>query len=132
MDFFAINLFYQSEDARAVFKDGGATELTTALHEFSEWISQIEKLKSRIIWGNGATFDNVILRNAYQACSLEVPWVFYNDRDVRTIVDLGRTLRNFNLKKDMPFTGTVHNALDDAKHQAKYVSAIYQALKIEA
>jgi len=56
----------------------------------------------------------------------------YNDRDVRTIVDLGRALLGFDPKKDMPFTGERHNALDDAIHQAKYVSAIYQALAVNA
>ena len=34
----------------------------------------------------------------------------------------------FDPKKDMPFTGTRHNALDDSKHQAKYVSAIYKRI----
>ncbi|MCV5871650.1 3'-5' exoribonuclease domain-containing protein, partial [Escherichia coli] len=31
-------------------------------------------------------------------------------------------------KRDMPFKGTRHNALDDAIHQAKYVSAIWKKL----
>jgi hypothetical protein len=48
--------------------------------------------------------------------------------DVRTIVELGRKLLNFDPKKDMPFKGEKHNALADAIHQAKYVSAIYQKL----
>lgn len=34
----------------------------------------------------------------------------------------------FDPKTDMPFEGTVHNALDDAVHQVKYVSAIWQRL----
>ena len=80
------------------------------------------------MWGNGAGFDNVILRSAYVACGLIVPWKHWNDRDVRTIVDLGRTLLGFNPKKEMPFEGVRHCALDDAKHQARYVSAIIQQL----
>jgi len=56
------------------------------------------------------------------------PWFFANDRDVRTIVDLGRQLRNIDPKKDLELEGTAHNALDDAKFQVRYVSAIYQAL----
>ena len=31
-------------------------------------------------------------------------------------------------KRKMPFDGVAHNALADARHQAKYVSAIWQKL----
>lgn len=37
-------------------------------------------------------------------------------------------LIGFDPKRDMPFKGTRHNALDDAIHQAKYVSAIWKKL----
>ena len=80
------------------------------------------------MWGNGAGFDNVIMRSAYQATNLVEPWLHWNDRDVRTIVDLGRTLLGFDPKKELPFEGVRHSALADAKHQARYVSAIYQRL----
>lgn len=50
-----------------------------------------------------------------------------NDHDVRTIVTLGRSI-GFDPKMDMPFDGERHNALADARHQAKYVSAIWQKL----
>jgi hypothetical protein len=79
------------------------------------------------VWGNGASFDNVILRGAYERCHHIVFWNWYNDRDVRTIVDLGRAV-GFDPKRNMTFYGERHNALADAIHQAKYVSAIYQRL----
>ncbi|HEM0000754.1 TPA: 3'-5' exoribonuclease, partial [Escherichia coli] len=47
--------------------------------------------------------------------------------DVRTIVQLGEAV-GFYAKNMIPFEGTPHNALDDARHQAKYVSAIWQKL----
>ncbi|MDE9484396.1 3'-5' exonuclease, partial [Xenorhabdus bovienii] len=78
-------------------------------------------------WGNGSSFDNVILRNFYERANYRVPWRWYADRDVRTIVQLGRDI-GYDPKTDMPFTGERHNALDDAIHQAQYVSAIYQKL----
>ncbi|EQA7358075.1 3'-5' exonuclease [Enterobacter hormaechei] len=49
------------------------------------------------------------------------------DRDVRTVVEMGKAI-SFDPKRDMPFEGTRHSALDDAIHQAKYVSAIWQKL----
>lgn len=118
----------QSDEARAVFSAEDKVSLKDALGEFTEWISQIEEFKDRIVWGNGATFDNVIVGNAFKAARMRQPWPFYGDRDVRTIVDLGRQLRGVDPKKEMQLEGVAHNALDDAKHQARYVSAIFKAL----
>jgi hypothetical protein len=79
------------------------------------------------VWGNGANFDNVILRSAYDRAGQTCPWQFWNDSDVRTMVLLGKQL-GFDPKRNMPFDGVAHNALADARHQAKYVSAIWQKL----
>lgn len=76
------------------------------------------------VWGNGVAFDNVIIRNAYDHSP---PWKFWNDRDVRTMVELGKVI-GIDPKRDFPFEGVKHDALADAIHQAKYVSAIWQAL----
>ncbi|WP_198646054.1 exonuclease, partial [Escherichia coli] len=35
-------------------------------------------------WGNGANFDNVILRRSYERQGIPCPWRYCNDRDVRT------------------------------------------------
>ncbi|HDF2341375.1 TPA: 3'-5' exoribonuclease [Morganella morganii] len=79
------------------------------------------------IWGNGSNFDNVILRTAYENCAITPFWKHWNDRDVRTIVELGRNA-GIDPKKDFPFVGEVRNALDDALHQVNYVVAIHQHL----
>ena len=118
----------QSDEARDEITRLDTYSLPDALAEFTQWIEQIENFKARIVWGNGSSFDNVIIENAFEAVRYKKPWAFCNDRDVRTVVELGRTLKGFDPKKDMPFEGTAHNALDDAIHQAKYVSAIYKAL----
>jgi len=120
----------QEEEARKVLLSKEAITLKAALEQFTAWLeSNIPEWKTRVVWGNGCTFDNVIMGNAYKACRMSQPWGFFNDRDVRTLVDLGRTLHNFNPKTDMPFEGVRHSAVDDAIHQAKYVSAIYQKLQ---
>ncbi|WP_409277834.1 3'-5' exonuclease [Providencia rustigianii] len=79
------------------------------------------------VWGNGVDFDNVILRNAYNSVGLEPFWNHWNNRCVRTIVELGRNA-GIDPKTTLPFVGEPHNALDDAIHQAKYVSIIHQHL----
>lgn len=119
----------QDDEARALFSEPDSMSVEEALLHFAGWISQVKKYHELKVWGNGATFDNVILENAFNAIGQDVPWPFYGNRDVRTIVDLGRKLRGINPKKDFSFEGTQHNALDDAIHQARYVSEIYQSLK---
>jgi len=95
------------------------------LWSFSDWIRTTTPGADRV-WGNGSTFDISILENAFREKELPMPWHYWNTRDVRTIADLASHLIN---KHEIPFEGTAHNALDDAKHQAKYVAAMYAAIK---
>lgn len=118
----------QSEEARAGITEGEQLLLPDALCNLYRWVFTCCPAPGVTMWGNGAGFDNVILRSAYVATGLVAPWQFWRDRDVRTIVDLGRTLLGFDPKKEMPFEGVRHSALADAKHQARYVSAIYRQL----
>ena len=117
----------QDDEARAAFKRE-AVELDIALADFLEFLPAKSKGKVNI-WGNGATFDNVILENAFSACGMSAPWEFWNHRDVRTVVDMGRAIVGIDPKRDFPFEGTKHEALADALHQAKYVTAIWQGFK---
>ena len=79
-------------------------------------------------WGNGASFDISILEHAYHQYRIPVPWKFWNIRDLRTLVDVGQRYAEFD-KLDFPFRGTKHDALDDARHEAKYVIEINRRLK---
>lgn len=114
----------QDDEARKKLNSPDAISLIEALGQFSNFIGG----RNVCVWGNGASFDCVILRSAYNARSMDAPWPFYMERDVRTIVDLGRSILNFDPKADMLFSGVRHSAVDDAVHQSKYVSAIYQQL----
>ena len=119
----------QSDEAREKLTGSQAIDLPDALNEFGSFISNKSGVKLVKPWGNGASFDLVILGSAYAALNWVTPWQFYNERDVRTVVDLGKII-GFDPKKDMPFEGVKHSALDDAIHQAKYVSAIIQRLTV--
>lgn len=114
----------QDDEARAKFKrNGKANPLGIVIGNFMEFAKGFNTQ----VWGNGATFDNVIIKNAASNCNIPVNWKFWNDRDVRTIVELGKVI-GIDPKRDIPFEGVAHDALDDAKHQAKYLSIIWQAL----
>ncbi|QQU56461.1 3'-5' exonuclease [Serratia liquefaciens] len=120
----------QSSEARAelVADDAPlAWEALTRLHDFIEKNAIPNDLKFLQVWGNGASFDCVLLRAAFGRADLEIPWQWWNDRDVRTVVEMGRAL-GFDPKRNSPFNGERHNALDDAVHQALYVSEIWQRL----
>jgi hypothetical protein len=106
----------QDTTARAAFEVKGVP-LKDALGDLAEWLPEAAS-----VWGNGATFDNVILSSAYRAVSLEQPWPFWGDRCYRTLK---------NLRPDVKFAreGTYHNALDDAKSQARHAIALLNALE---
>lgn len=118
----------QSSEARAAITTDAAVTINVAICELSAFVRQHgEDPKYLKVWGNGASFDNVILRSAYERCGLPPCWNWFNDLDVRTMVNLGRKI-GFDPKRDLPFDGERHNALADAIHQAQYVSAIHQRL----
>lgn len=117
----------QSDEARSVFASKAAKPLKEVLSNFSFFVEEHCGTQAQV-WGNGATFDNIILSSAYRRHGLKQPWSFRSDRDVRTVVELGRALRNLDAKTVIRQSGTAHNALDDARYQAQYVCAIYAAL----
>ncbi|EKN2992395.1 3'-5' exoribonuclease domain-containing protein [Escherichia coli] len=101
--------------------------LDDALLQLREFIDENSGEFFVQVWGNGANFDNTILRRSYERQGIPCPWRYYNDRDVRTIVEQGKAI-DFDARTAIPFEGERHNALDDARYQAKYVSVIWQKL----
>lgn len=99
-------------------------DLPTALEGFASWINYGEPTGVKAVWGNGATFDNVILRNAFDAIGGECPWEFWQDRCYRTVK---------NLRKDIPMKreGQHHNALDDARSQALHLQTILLSMGLK-
>jgi len=97
----------QDESSRSALKVG-QVPLREALIEFSAFVPD-----GAVVWGNGATFDNVILRNAYERNGYEPPWKFRQDRCYRTLLSLFPS-------QDVVRVGTSHNALDDAITQANH------------
>ena len=112
----------QSEEARKA--------LVADLHPLEQAIGKFTtfygKDRNATVWGNGCMFDNVILKNAYKAAGFHVPWGYGQDRDVRTLVQLGNLV---GFQKTKEFKGTQHNALDDAKHQVRYCHNIWKHIK---
>lgn len=117
----------QSKEAQEMAfgkKDEKGDDISYALTKLYSFLGG-QKHDNRI-WGNGATFDNVIVETAWRKVyPADELWKFWNSRDVRTIVDLGER-RGLNFKKTLPFVGVPHDPIDDAKHQIKYIHEIWK------
>lgn len=91
-----------------------------AISAFTQWL---RKQGSGVrVWGNGANFDNVVLRDTFQRLLMDAPWSFRDDRCYRTLK---------SLRPDIAFEpyGTHHKALDDAFAQGRHAEQILAALK---
>ncbi|MFU0781425.1 MAG: Rv2179c-like domain-containing protein [Citrobacter braakii] len=119
----------QSSEARSAILVDEAMGLRESLELLADFIAENAANGSHTVqlWGNGCSFDNVILRRAYALTETPFAVPFWNDRDVRTMVELGKSV-GINPRFDIPFEGDMHNALSDARHQVKYVSVIWQRL----
>lgn len=114
----------QDDEARKhLYGAEKSDRIEDVLKDFTHWIISNSDSPPKV-WGNGCTFDNVILSNAYNKLGVIRPWKYNGDMDVRTIVEIGRTC-GIDPKTHIQFGGVKHNALHDAIHQAKYVSAIW-------
>jgi hypothetical protein len=109
----------QSDEARKIFDPQVAVfTQSQALDDFAVWYKDVQ---AQAIWGNGVTFDNVILRNCYIQHHKKIPWPFRHDRCYRTI-------KNMFPNVEFIRVGTHHNALDDATSQALHLMRIYKAI----
>jgi hypothetical protein len=97
-----------------------ASFLRSVLTRFHSWSHEGDGVDE--IWGNGASFDPVVLGAAYDACGMERPWKFWNERCFRT-------MKALNLVEPPSREGVHHNALDDATHQAKWLLLIEAKLE---
>lgn len=130
--------FKQDEEARKNIFDKDVDiirfNIPWALSEFSNFVERCNnKCNSdsdrRVVklWGNGSLFDLGILQNMYETClpNMKLPWKFWAVNDVRTIVDL-----NPDVKKNCEFDGTPHCAVDDCKHEIKYLVETLKTIKV--
>ena len=109
----------EQRDAWEEYHKSERQHLLSALDGFAQWFGP----DSMPVWGNGATFDNVIMRDAFTKAGIRVPWTYRHDRCHRTMCAQADWLE---FKRD----GTYHNALDDAMAQARHLQKVTDTLKI--
>lgn len=113
----------QSNEARASLTMKPRTSLGTALQDFYTWINEnFAKPRRLRLWSNGPTFDERLIREAFDRYGREFPISFRGSRCCRTMIELAeqhgwdrsqfKELSSYILK---------HNALHDAVFQARGV-----------
>lgn len=110
----------QSDQARNAIRFN-AYALQDTLAVFSEWVTERCKQNDVRVWARGPSFDCTILTAAYRAVNLEPPWRYWNERCHRTL-----TARNPSIEEPTR-EGELHNAKDDAIHQARWLIKIAEA-----
>jgi len=101
----------QSRAARRVLDSG--RPLPVALETLSGFLASVEYDG---LWACGPSFDHAILAAAYRSLDRDPPWDHWAERDVRT-------LRALPCWVECEHRGVKHDALDDAKQQARSVAA---------
>lgn len=112
----------QSEEARSALTENPGAELHHVLDQFGLWCTQQAPAQEILMWGNGAAFDNVILRNAYREVGLPTPWSHWNDRCYRTVKAMAPGIL-------LERQGIHHHALADATCQAHHLNDVLADLR---
>ena len=116
----------EQPDAARKAAVGGKKPLADALSDLASLGDRGAKWSEIKVWGNGPSFDMTILEYAYhRALGRSAPWSFWNVFDCRTVA----ALAGKRAPKIATSAGVYHNALDDARHQAQWVSAMWREIK---
>ena len=92
--------------------------INEVLNDFSDFCP---KDKHSRFWSRGS-FDAIILANAYNVIKRDVPWIWWNEMDLRTLTNF------FNIKK--PKNENAHNALADCRAQVEHLKIILDMLGV--
>lgn len=88
-----------------------------------EMVEIVSSWNCKIIWANSPSFDIALLRSLFAICDVKFPFHFTKERDFRTLANLAE------IDYSAAYRGRKsHDAVDDAKAQAKAVQIIRQEL----
>jgi exodeoxyribonuclease VIII len=105
--------------ARVALSETPKADLASVLDGFALWFGNL----SLPVWGNGVAFNNVILRNAFEAMNMDCPWFHDEDRCYQTLKNLFP-----EVTADSTPGLTAHSALDNAIHQTEHLRKIMRVI----
>lgn len=108
--------------------------LKDALLHFNSYLLSVTNYRDMRLLGNGADFDNPILRVAYDAAGVEFmnakPGAgFFGGRCYRTLKGLDELFGPRFAAPKLARQGAHHHALDDAKSQGEHLLSIVRAIR---
>ncbi len=101
---------------------GGVLSIHRVLESFCSYLNALGDPRDIHVWGNGKDFDNIIVAHTLKKLHLKQPWHYRNNwcyRDFVKLFPLVPKPDNLNL----------HNALEDAKTQARHMELTVGILK---
>lgn len=114
--------WFQATEKARIEATKGPVRTTEALDKFAGFIKGVSPKAP--VWANGQDFDLGILGNLFDTLGVDRPWAYNAGRDMRTLVAIAG-----GTKPDIPFEGEKHDALSDAKHQARIIQFILKDIK---
>ena len=111
----------QSKEAQDALLAEPVLSLLDAMTLFCQWVRKTGCVN---VYGNGADFDNPILKSCFVALDADMPFKPYNGRCYRTIKNIP------GVPKMQQRVGTHHNALDDAMSQALHLIEINKHIRV--
>lgn len=110
----------QSDEARESITRETGDNIIAVLANFYGWVTQNAQGAEVQVWGNAATFDVVLMEEAFRRVGYDIPWNFRGHNCYRTLKNL------FPGVPKPEFTGIKHHALDDARFQALHLINILE------
>lgn len=120
-----------------LISDPDAKSLEDVIELFGLWINKQSEVSEAVhLWGNGATFDNVMIKYQFNLVGKEYPINFRLERDMRTIVDmasykLGISVKEFQnafIEKELQ----KHNAFDDVLYQINVLCVAWDVVRLNS
>jgi hypothetical protein len=102
------------------FSENDRMPIDEFLIKFHKWHIGVDR-----IWAQGVLFDMGIIENLCHMYNANIPWKFWNVRDSRTLFDFVPT------DPRKKYTFTAHDALADAKMQAKCIQEVVKTLNLK-
>ncbi|MFA6198851.1 MAG: 3'-5' exoribonuclease [Bacteroidales bacterium] len=121
----------QSKEALEVTKPSSIdVDMVTGLNQLSAFIKSTNyNFKQSYNWCRAQDFDFPIMSDLYRQNGLEVPYNRWNNRDIKTYVDILTGSKNgyFNMKFQPPVDMVKHNALCDCVMDIMRMKEIYDS-----
>lgn len=110
----------QPDEARLALRMS-AESIADVLQAFADWLRRNGPGDADLrVWGNSPSFDCLKVERAMGRLGIATPWRYYNERCYRTVRERAPSV-------ELDERQGLHNALEDAKFQARHLLKIAAA-----